>query len=142
MKKLNEKGILTIAAAGNFGPKDSSILSPAISKDAVAVGYVNNNYSYEFNDDKIAYQSSRDNNPDIATKPDILTLGIDILSLDVNNNYAIDSGSSYSTAIVSGVSAVLIEKYETSENIKDLLLLNTINLSGENLNSIKQLYLK
>jgi subtilisin family serine protease len=59
---------------------------------------------------------------------------VDIYSLDYTgiNHYSTWSGSSFSTAIVSGIAAILIEKYEhlSLGHIENILKKNTIKLRG------------
>lgn len=56
-----------------------------------------------------------------------MTLGVDIHSLDYksSNQYKIGSASSYATAVVSGVAAVLLEKHKDISLVKSILKTNS-----------------
>lgn len=114
LKLLKGKGVITICSAGNDGPNSGTILYPGMSKDVITVGYINSKGTYSLSDDKVAISSSRGTENCSFIKPDILTLGIDINSLDykTNDGYVINSGSSYAAAIISGVTAILLEKFK------------------------------
>ncbi|WP_163854063.1 S8 family serine peptidase [Paenibacillus elgii] len=111
LKTLRRMGVLTVMSAGNNGPNSGSIVYPASSPDVITVGYINNNGTYSHSDDKVAYSSSKGFEKGNNIKPNLVTLGVDILSLDYRDlgGYLTASGSSYAAAILSGVLAVLIE---------------------------------
>lgn len=109
IKSLSNKGLTFIVSSGNYGPDNNSVLYPGNLDEVVTVGYVNNKRTKNLNDDKVAENSGRGNINDLYCKPDLVTLGVDIQSLGLNNSYSTSSGSSFATAIVSGVSAILME---------------------------------
>jgi hypothetical protein len=101
---------LFVAAAGNFGPNDETVGSPATAKAALAVGAVDGR-------DRLASFSSR--GPvmsSFALKPEITAPGVNItgaraagttLGTPVNAHYVVASGTSFSTPEVAGVAAIL-----------------------------------
>lgn len=113
INKLKETGVIIVCSAGNEGPMIKSILSPGISSNVITVGSCKNNKTYSFLDDDITSFSSRGYSGSGLNKPDIVTFGVDIFSLDYKDKkgYSIHSGTSYSTGIVSGVTAILMQKF-------------------------------
>jgi serine protease AprX len=114
-KEIKDSGILIITSAGNDGPNAESVMFPGTNLNVLTIGSSNNNKTYKFEDDEVASFSGRgklENND--TCKPDLITFGVDIKSLDYKNlmGYTVDSGTSYSTAVVSGVAALLMEKYK------------------------------
>ena len=129
---LIEDGVVVVVSAGNEGPHEGSILYPGTIPDTLTVGYVNNQSTYSIFDDTIALSSGKGLNKDNSCKPDLVTLGIEIKSLDYKkkNGYRIDSGSSYAAAITSGVVALMLQKDKGMKNkeIIDILIENAIRL--------------
>ncbi|MCS7464177.1 S8 family serine peptidase [Paenibacillus doosanensis] len=137
--KMKQMGVLVICSAGNSGPEKNTIVYPAESSDVITVGSVNNKMTYDYEDDTIMYTSSRGDSSGARSylcKPDIVTFGADIFSLSYKDkgSYETLSGTSFSTAIVSGLSAVLMEKYPDMNNlfIENLLRSSTIPLKSQN----------
>lgn len=99
-------GVTVIAAAGNSGPGNGSIIFPAGEKNVIAVGAVDSS-------DNIASFSSR--GPIIVDgeeliKPDISAPGVCINSLSNIGGYAnCWSGTSMATPHVSGTAALLLQ---------------------------------
>ncbi len=118
-----EQGVLVVVAAGNSGPENNTIASPACAKTAVAVGaaydndYSGVNYSSCFDPqsssktDNITCFSSRGNTNDNRIKPDIVAPGSLITSTYNNGDYEILAGTSMAAPFVSGVAALVIEQY-------------------------------
>ena len=128
--KAIEKGITVCAAAGNSGPKESTINSPATNPNTLVVGASNNKNS---TGDPIADFSSRGPTIDNLHKPDILAPGVDITSLKNNTSeYQTLSGTSMATPIVSGCCALLYENNPsiTPSGVKELIINNADNLGS------------
>lgn len=113
-EKLWSKGIVVVAAAGNSGPKRSTIKSPGTSHKIITVGGFNDNriddsYNETFFD--IAEFSSR--GPAFSRiKPDLVAPSVDITSCSLNNDYTVLSGTSVATPMIAGICALILEKYK------------------------------
>ena len=98
------KGVLVVAAAGNSGPDDNTILYPAALANVVAVGAINSS-------DAIASWSSRGNNynttPYVVEARDIelAAPGVSVESTWKDGCYYTASGTSMATPHVSGLAA-------------------------------------
>lgn len=117
------QGIVVCAAAGNSGPEQTTITTPAINPFIITVGSTIDQNTEERSDDHIATYSSRGPTIDSLIKPDIYAPGTDIISLlapnskieqqvpeqVVNNYYLQLSGTSMSTPICAGVIAQMLE---------------------------------
>ncbi len=81
-----EQGVFVIVSAGNTGPNNSTIASPACAKRALAVGSVNDSSALSNTLDNVTYFSSRGATNDNRTKPDLVAPGIWITSTYNNTN--------------------------------------------------------
>ena len=97
---LIEAGICVIAAAGNSGPSRASITSPGVSPQVLTVGSCDSKRH-------IPDFSSRGPTPAGKIKPDLVSPGVDIISLSAQNpeGYVSHSGTSMSAPYVSGLAA-------------------------------------
>lgn len=109
---LWDRGIVIVAAAGNRGPDEGSITIPGLSDRVITVG------AYDM---KHSGRGSRKLN---MIKPDLVVPGMNIFSCNSKwkeknqMGYAMKSGTSMSTAVVSGCAAVLLSKYPYNSNVQ------------------------
>ncbi len=99
MKNAAAKGVVLIAAAGNAGPK-SPPLYPAADPNVIAVTATDEH-------DKLFTQANQ--GPYVA----VAAPGVDVTVPAPNNTYQLTTGTSVAAAHVSGVAALLIERYPT-----------------------------
>jgi len=89
-----DNGILVVAAAGNIGLGDNTLLYPAQNPEVLAVGAVDSHYH------RASFSST---GPEL----DVVAPGTNILSTTKNGEYGIRSGTSQAAAHVTGVAALL-----------------------------------
>lgn len=133
--ELRSEGIIVICAGGNFGPQDSSILSPACSRYAIAIAGSDPQW-YEdplqkelgiknLADDTISTWSSRGPVPNVYPKPDVTSPGESILGPWIVRGVLVEqpkSGTSMATPLIAGGTAVVIA--ENKDLIEQVKLLN------------------
>ncbi|HLR51972.1 MAG TPA: S8 family peptidase [Candidatus Avamphibacillus sp.] len=133
-----DQGLVVCVAAGNSGPEEQTIGSPGTSPKVITVGAADDNDTTDRSDDTVASFSSRGPTIDGLTKPDLLTPGVDIVSLRaprsfidktnksarVDTNYISLSGTSMATPICAGVVAQLIQNNPdlTPDQVKEQLM--------------------
>jgi len=133
-----ESGIVVCVAAGNEGPEPQTIASPGISPKVITVGAMDDKNTKERTDDEVADFSSRGPTIDGIPKPDILSPGVNIVSLRspnshldklyknnrVNKYYLSMSGTSMATPICAGVVALMLQANPnlTPDQVKKKLL--------------------
>jgi subtilisin family serine protease len=96
IEAANKKGVVSIAAAGNAGPK-SPPLYPAAYPGVIAVAATDA-------DDRIFKSSNRGRHVAVAAP------GVDILVAVPDGGYQMSSGTSYSAAEVSGIVALMLQR--------------------------------
>lgn len=103
-----EKGMIVIAAAGNLGPGRGSVTAPGSSKKVITVG-ASDMLSFT------SVYSGRGPTKDCVCKPDIVFPGTNIMSCcaacEKKGSYCAKSGTSMSSAAVSGLTARLLRQY-------------------------------
>ena len=121
-------GIVVVVAAGNNGPKQMSVTSPGISRKVITVGSSDDHKAIMMGGNRIYNYSGRGPTRLMIPKPDIVAPGSTILSCSPPysgryTGYAIRSGTSMATPIVSGAAALLLDKnpYLTNEEVKQLI---------------------
>lgn len=126
------KGLIIVAAAGNSGPDERTILSPGISPDVITVGAVDDKRTIDHKDDTIAPFSSRGPTKEGFIKPDIVAPGVNISSLSNTklDGYKPLSGTSMATPLISGSAALLLNKDSSlsSRDVKKKLMDSCIDL--------------
>jgi len=123
VEKAMDMGIVPVIAAGNSGPKASTVGSPGMDPNVITVGALDTKKTIDPSDDDIAKFSSRGPTIDGLTKPDILSPGVYITapnspgsSLDqmpqiphVGTEYISISGTSMATPVLAGIVADIIQ---------------------------------
>lgn len=116
-------GITVVAAAGNGGPTAGTIATPGSDPFVITVGAFDDAGTVKTQDDRLAPFSSQGPTLDGFTKPDTLAPGVSVWSLRVpglvylggdgqpigstSDRYIRQTGTSVSTAFVSGVAALV-----------------------------------
>jgi serine protease AprX len=99
-------GLDVIAAAGNSGPKMTTVMLPACDPEVIAVGAI------ETNDDLIVWEkSSRGPTVQGETKPDFVIWGtnLEMASHKNDEDYVAKSGTSFAAPMLSGLTGLLWE---------------------------------
>lgn len=143
VEKAWQAGIVVVAAAGNNGPDPGTVTVPGSSKCVITVGSVDDEIrrgSYV----RTGY-SGRGPTEGCVVKPEILAPGTNIVSCSVRGNgYEAKSGTSMSAPVVSGILALLLQKYPqmTPAEVKLRLYEHAVACRGEaGKNSWGMLYL-
>lgn len=111
-----DAGIVVVCAAGNAGPENGSISPLGNSRKVITVGCHEGGY-FGKRSDLCENYSGRGDDSVFVRKPDIVAPGTDIRSCNNRaDNYVIKSGTSMATPIVSGASALLLQKYPYLNN--------------------------
>jgi hypothetical protein len=97
LKKARDKGVVLIAAAGNMGPQ-SPPLYPAADENVIAVTAVDES-------DKLMPQANQ--GPHVA----LAAPGVNVLEAAPRASYNFTTGTSVAAAHVSGVAALILERY-------------------------------
>ena len=148
VERLWNSGVVIVAAAGNGGATGDPILSPGNDPFVITVGASNDRTTVSNNDDKLASFSSIGPTPDGLAKPDLIAPGRSVVSSrspgstvdlanpssEIGDVYAKGSGTSFSTAIVSGVAALVLTRapWLTPNQVKQRLVSTARSLNGGN----------
>lgn len=120
-----EQGIVVVCAAGNNGPREGTISPLGCSRKVITVGCHEGGY-FGARRDLCENYSGRGSGDMPYRKPDIVAPGTDIISCNIQwrgsvwagfrNAYIKKSGTSMATPIVSGASALFLQKYPYMNN--------------------------
>lgn len=105
-----DTGIAVCVAAGNNGPVNGSITIPGTSKKVITVGANDDDKPVRIgNKVMVTNYSGKGPTLECIVKPDILCPGTDIISCKNNiNGYVAKSGTSMSTAVITGLVALML----------------------------------
>lgn len=124
-----DNGIVVVAAAGNNGPRPQSITVPGISRKVITVGCSDDQYYIDGRGRKRMNYSGRGPTSACVVKPDILAPGSQIVSCSSRlgkrgeKYYAVKSGTSMATPVVSGAVACLLSRRPDMSNAEVKLAL-------------------
>ncbi|MFA5378231.1 MAG: S8 family serine peptidase [Dehalococcoidia bacterium] len=99
-------GLDVVAAAGNSGPKMTTVMLPACEPEVIAVGAI------ETIDEMVVWEkSSRGPTIQGETKPDFVVWGtsLEMASNDSDNGYVTKSGTSFAAPMLAGLTGLLWE---------------------------------
>jgi serine protease AprX len=117
--RMVEEGLVMCVAAGNSGPSSGSIVIPGDAEKVITVGAIDNSGD-------IFEKSSRGPSASGEIKPDIVTLGVDVVSAlaGSKDDYSSMSGTSMAVPQVSGAAALLLDAEPNLEpaDVKRVLL--------------------
>jgi serine protease AprX len=105
-KASQDYGLDVVAAAGNSGPKMTTVMLPACDPEVIAVGAV------ETNGDLVIWEnSSRGPTVQGETKPDFVLWGtnLEMASHKADDDYLTKSGTSFAAPMLSGLTGLLWE---------------------------------
>lgn len=106
------KGIVVVAAAGNNGPGENTVTYPGIAKKIITVGSIDDRNAGSRLGLKKGY-SGTGPTKECIIKPEILAPGTNIRSCGIQsqNGMAMKSGTSMAAPVVTGMIALLLERY-------------------------------
>ena len=118
VNKAWDAGLVVVVAAGNNGPARMSISTPGISRKVITVGSSDDQKEVLVGKKRMVDYSGRGPTGACICKPDVVAPGSRVVSCGLANGYAIKSGTSMSTPVVSGAIALLLEKYPEMTNLE------------------------
>lgn len=112
-----DDGLIVVVAAGNMGPERGTITTPGISRKVITVGCSDDEQEVRVMGRRMVNYSGRGPTSACVCKPDLVAPGASVISCsNRSGGYAVKSGTSMSTPIVSGAIALLLEKYPDMSN--------------------------
>lgn len=125
LDEIWEQGIVVVCAAGNNGPREGTISPLGSSRRVITVGCHEGGY-FGKRKDLCENYSGRGSRNMLYRKPDVVAPGTDIISCNVQcrgnsrsgyrSAYVKKSGTSMATPVVSGASALFLQKYPYMNN--------------------------
>ncbi|WP_296701470.1 S8 family serine peptidase [Algoriphagus sp.] len=112
-----QKGILVINSIGNYGSKESSLISPADSELVLAIGSVDQDLG-------VSNFSSRGPTGDGRIKPDLAAFGNGVALIKSNGNLGFSNGTSFSAPQITALAAGLWEakpEWTRAELVENLI---------------------
>jgi len=113
----SQKGILIVNSAGNYGPKESSLISPADSELVLAIGAVGKELD-------VSNFSSRGPTGDGRIKPDLAAYGNGVALIKSNGSLGFSNGTSFSSPQIAALAAGLWEakpEWTRAEMVENLI---------------------
>src|SRR5438132_1512199 len=141
-------GVTVVTAAGNDGPKPGTVAMPGADPFVVTAGSFDDQGTTNPNDDRESEFSSRGPTLDGFAKPDVLAPGERVLSLRAAGSaldrivhgqseatpslYTRMSGTSVSSALASGIAALVVAKHPTysTTQVKGALVAGAHRVAG------------
>ena len=125
--RMVQEGLVMCVAAGNSGPGEATIVVPGEAENVITVGAVDGSGS-------IFDLSSRGPTSSGQIKPDLVTMGVDIVSAlaGTKSDQSSVSGTSMAVPLVSGSAAILLEAEDSLSppDVKRILLKTTDDLGA------------
>lgn len=111
-------GLTVVVAAGNNGPESGSITAPGCAKSVITVGASDDNIEVNSTGRrKMINYSGRGPTDICVVKPEIVCPGTGIISCNNHRfGYSPKSGTSMAAPVVSGVIALMLQKYPDLSN--------------------------
>ncbi len=137
VENMWDAGIVVVVSAGNSGPKEGTIAVPGNSRKVITVGAVDRMFQKGGSGISRWDYSGRGPVGECILKPDLSAPGTQIMSCNGNYTnrfrkpYAMKSGTSMATPIVSGAIACLLSKYPDMSNVEVKLRLRERCMSGQ-----------
>lgn len=121
VEHLWKSGLTVVAAAGNNGPESGSITAPGCARSVITVGASDDNMEVKSTGrKKMVNYSGRGPTDVCVVKPEIVCPGTGVVSCNIHKSgYSTKSGTSMAAPIVSGVIALMLQKYPELSN-KDI----------------------
>jgi uncharacterized repeat protein (TIGR01451 family) len=130
LRAIRAGGIVPVFAAGNDGPRASTVQSPGSYPDVITVGATDSG-------DDVASFSGRGPSPWDEVKPEVVAPGTEIRSSLPGGTYGQAKGTSMATPHVSGLVALLLQADPTLtvDGVEALITSSAVPLDGEVPNS-------
>lgn len=122
VEQLWDAGMVVVTASGNSGPDYGSVTLPGISKKVITVGACD--AAYDKKRPNPNFYSGCGPTDDCVVKPDICAPGNRIFSCNYRfpkksaKPYVAKTGTSMATPVVTGATALLLEKYPEMGNVE------------------------